>query len=92
MTYCMGWWPSTTGGKTATLIDATEGGQVRVLGFFGDTVSHLADCCSYYALVSDAQGPYLNRSLLCGSPFPSPTFRPAKLVTWQPEIPNGSNP
>jgi hypothetical protein len=29
----------------------------KVLGSFGDTVSHLPDCCSLYALVSDAEGP-----------------------------------
>jgi hypothetical protein len=56
----------------------------------GDTVSHLPDCCSLDALVSDAEWPYLNRPFLSGSPFPIPTFRPAKLVTWQPVIPNGS--
>jgi hypothetical protein len=32
-------------------LHGTESGQVRVLGFFGDMVSHLPDCCSYYALV-----------------------------------------
>jgi hypothetical protein len=67
-----------------------EGGHVQVLGSFGDTVSHLPDCWSLYALVSDAEVPYLNRPLLSGSPFLIPTFRPAKLVTWQPVIPNGS--
>jgi hypothetical protein len=68
------------------------GGQVQTLGSFGDTASHLPDCCSLHALVSDAEGPYLNRPFLSGSPFPIPTFRPAKLVTWQPVIPNGSYP
>ena len=43
-------------------------------------------------LVSDAEGPYLNCPFLSGSPFPTPTLRPAKLVTWQPMIPNGRNP
>jgi hypothetical protein len=61
---------------------------VQVLGSFGDTVSDLPDCCSLKALVSDAEGPYLNRSPLSGSPFPTLTFRPAKLVTWQPVIPD----
>jgi hypothetical protein len=68
---------------------------VQVLGLFGDTASPLPDCCSLYALVSDAEGPYLNRSPLSGSPFPTLTFRPAKLVTGQPVIPedpDGSNP
>jgi hypothetical protein len=70
-----GWWPSTTDGKTVTLMERKVAGQVQVLGSFGDTVFHL---------------PYLNRPFLSGSPFPSPTFRPFKLVTWQPTIPNGS--
>ena len=42
------------------------------------------------ALVTDVEGQYLNRPFLSGSPFPIPTFRLAKLVTWQPVIPNGS--
>jgi hypothetical protein len=32
-------------------------------------------------VVSDAEGPHLNRPFLSGSPFPSPTFRPVKLGT-----------
>ena len=80
----MGLWPVITGGKSAAFM---EGGQVQVLGSFGDTASHLPDCCSLHALVSDAEGPYLNRPLLSGSPFLIPTFRPAKLVTRQPVIP-----
>ena len=82
----------------------TEGGQVQVLGSFGqeqclgsfgDTVSHLPDCYSLYAMVPDAERSYLNCSDLSGRPFPIPTFRPAKLVTWQPvipNVPNGRNP
>ena len=31
-------------------------------------------------------------TFLSGSPFLIPIFRPAKLVTWQPVIPNGRNP
>ena len=31
-------------------------------------------------------------AFLSGSSFPIPTLRPAKLVTWQPVIPNGRNP
>ena len=54
----MGLWPEITGGKSAAFM---EGGQVQVLGSFGDTASHLPDCCSLHALVSDAEGPYLNR-------------------------------
>ena len=34
----------------------------------------------------------ISTALLSGSPFPIPTFRPAKLVTWQPVILNGRNP
>jgi hypothetical protein len=79
----MGLWPLITGGKSAAFM---EGGQVQVLGSF----SQLPDCCSLHALVSDAEGPYLNRPFLSGSPFLIRTFRPAKLVTWQPVIPNGS--
>ena len=44
-----------------------------------------------YALVSDAEGPYLN----CPSqrkPLSVSDICPAKLVTWQPVIPNGGNP
>jgi hypothetical protein len=37
------------------------------LAFFGDTVSHLLPGCWFsYALVSDVEGLYLNRSCLCG--------------------------
>jgi hypothetical protein len=78
-------WPLITGGKSAAFM---AGGHVQALGSFCDTASHLPDCCSLHALVSDAEGPYLNS----GSSFPIPTFRPAKLVTWQPVIPNGVNP
>jgi hypothetical protein len=40
---------------------------LRVLGFFGDVNTeshrtHLPNCCSYWALVSDAEGPCLNCS------------------------------
>ena len=31
---------------------------MQVLGSFGDTVSHLPDCYSLYALVPDAEGSY----------------------------------
>ena len=34
---------------------------MQALSSFGDTASHLPDCCSLHALVSDAEGPYLNR-------------------------------
>ena len=62
-------WPVITGGKSAAFM---EGGQVQVLGSFGDTASHLPDCCSLHALVSDAEGPYLNRPLLSGPPRTNP--------------------
>ena len=65
----MGLWPVIAGGKSAAFM---EGGQVQVLGSFGDTASHLPDCCSLHALVSDAEGPYLNRPLLSGSPRTNP--------------------
>ena len=42
-----------------------------------------------YALVSDAEGPYLNR-LSQRKPLSVSDICPAKLVTWQPVIPNGS--
>jgi hypothetical protein len=53
----MGLWPKITGGKSAAFMAS---GQVYALGSFGDTASHLPDCCSLNALVSDAEGPYLN--------------------------------
>ena len=37
----------------------------------------------------------ISTAFLSGSPFPIPTLRPAKLVTWQPvipNVPNGRNP
>jgi hypothetical protein len=34
----------------------------------------------------------INCSYLSGRPLPIQKFRPAKLVTWQPVIPNGRNP
>ena len=34
----------------------------------------------------------ISTAFLSGSPFPIPTLRPAKLVTWQPVIQNGKNP
>ena len=43
---------------------------MQVLGSFGDTASHLPGCCFYHALVSDVEGPCLNRSCLCGVSFP----------------------
>ena len=82
----MGLWPSITGGKSTAFM---EGGQEQCLGFFGDTASHLPDCCSLHALVSDAEGPYLNR-LSQRKPLSVSDICPAKLVTWQPVIPNGS--
>ena len=45
-----------------------------------------------HALVSDAEGPYLNRPLSQRKPLSVPDICPAKLVTWQPVIPNGGNP
>ena len=42
-----------------------------------------------YALVSDAEGPYLNR-LSQRKPLSVSDICPAKLVTWHPVIPNGS--
>jgi hypothetical protein len=68
-----------------------EGGQEQCLDSFGDTGSHLPDCCSFtvYALVSDAEGPYLNR-LSQRKPLSVSDICPAKLVNWQPVIPNGS--
>jgi hypothetical protein len=34
----------------------------------------------------------ISTAFLSGSPFPIPALRPAKLVTWQPVIPNVRNP
>ena len=44
-----------------------------------------------YALVSDAEGPYLNRPSQ-RKPLSVSDICPAKLVTWHPVIPNGSCP
>ena len=44
-----------------------------------------------YALVSDAEGPYLNR-LSQRKPLSVSDICPAKLVTWHPVIPNGNYP
>ena len=63
------------------------GGQVQTLGSFGDTASHLPDCCSLHALVSDAEGPYLNR-LSQRKSLPDPDISPRKashLSTSDPE-------
>jgi hypothetical protein len=73
----MGLWPLITGGKSAAFM---AGGQVQALGSFGDTASHLPDCCSLHALVSDAEGPYLNRPF-SAEVLPDPDICPAKLVT-----------
>ena len=64
------------------------GGQEQCLDFFGDTGSHLPDCCSFIrsgvgcgrALLSPSQRKPLSVSDIC----------PAKLVIWHPVIPNGS--
>jgi hypothetical protein len=44
-----------------------------------------------YALVSDAEGPYLNRPSQ-RKPLSVSDICPAKLVIWHPVIPNGSYP
>ena len=69
----MGLWPSITGGKSTAFM---AGGQEQCLDFFGDTVSHLPDCCS--------------ASLSVKKPLSVSDICPAKLVTWHPVIPNGS--
>jgi hypothetical protein len=51
---------------------------VQVLVSFGDTVSHLPDCCYLYALVSDAEGPYLNRSFSQRKSLPIPDISPSQ--------------
>ena len=73
----MGLWPVITGGKSAAFM---EGGQVQVLGSFGDTASHLPDCCSLHALVSDAEGPYLNRPFSAEAPSRSRQFAQPNLI------------
>ena len=81
-------------GKMADSWHQLHNVMVSACYVFGDTVSHLPNCYSSYALVPDADGSYFNCSYLSGRPFPIPTFRPllrpAKLVTWQPVIPNRS--
>ena len=52
----------------------------------GPTCPIAAHLC---ALVSDAEGPYLNR-LSQRKPLSVSDICPAKLVTWHPVIPNGS--
>ena len=60
---------------------------MQVLGSFGDTLSHLPDCYSLYALVPDAEGSYLN----CFSQrksLPDPDTSPSQvrhLATCDPE-------
>ena len=60
-----------TTGKSAAFM---AGGQVQALGSFGDTASHLPDCCSLHALVLDAEGPYLNRPFSAEAPSRSRHF------------------
>jgi hypothetical protein len=59
------------------------------MDFFGDTVT--GPTCQIaallYALVSDAEGPYLNR-LSQRKPLSVSDICQAKLVTWHPVIPN----
>jgi len=60
------------------------------LGLFVDTVSPTCQIAALlYALVSDAEGPYLNRPSQRKS-LPVPDISTNKLVTCQPAIPNGS--
>ena len=69
------------------------GGRGQCPDFFGDTV--MGPTCQIaallYALVSDAEGSYLNR-LSQRKPLSISDICPAKLVTWHPVIPNGSYP
>ena len=69
----------------------TEGGQEQCLGFFGDTVSHLPDCCSFIRI-----GVGCGRALSTAPPQRKPLsvsdICPAKLVTWHPAILKRSNP
>ena len=61
---------------------------MQVLGLFGDTASPLPDCCSLYALVSDAEGPYLNRPFSQRKSLPDPDISPSQashLATCDPE-------
>ena len=84
----MGLWPSITGGKSTAFM---AGGQEQCLDFFGDTVSHLPDCCSFIRI-----GVGCGRALSTAPPHRKPLsvsdICPAKLVTWHPALPNGSNP
>ena len=66
----IGSWPLITGGKSTAFM---EGGQVRALDSFGDTASHLPDCCSFIR-IGVGCGRALSTVPLSGSPSPSLTF------------------
>jgi hypothetical protein len=91
-----GWWPSTTGGKTATLMER----KVARCKPWALVVTQRPTCQIaaldthwLFTRIGVGCGRALPQPpLFSGSPFPIPAFRPAKLVTWRPVIPNGVNP
>ena len=81
-----GLWPLITGGKSTAFI---AGGQEQCLDSFGDTVSHLPDCCSFKR-IGVGCGRALSQRLSQRKPLSVFDTCPAKLVIWHPVIPNGS--
>jgi hypothetical protein len=65
------------------------GGQEQCLDFFGDTVSHPPDCCSFIR-IGVGCGRALSQPPLSAEAPLRLNICPAKLVTWHPVIPNGS--
>jgi hypothetical protein len=86
----MGSWPSITSGKFHRF-HGMEGGQEQCLDFFGDTGSHLPDCCSFIR-IGVGCGRVLSTAPHQREPLSVFDICPAKLVTWHPVIPNGSYP
>ena len=68
-----------------------EGGQVQALDSLVTQCPTCPIAALLYALVSDAERPYLNRPSQ-RKPLSVSDICPAKLVIWHPVIPNGGNP
>ena len=64
---------------------------MQALDVFGDTVSHLPDCCSFIR-IGVGCGRALSQRLSQRKPLSVFDTCPAKLVIWHPVIPNGSYP
>ena len=81
----MGSWPSITSGKSTAFMEwkVARSSAWTFLVTQGPTCPIAA---LLYALVSDAEGPYLNR-LSQRKPLSVSDICPAKLVTWHPVIP-----